>query len=210
MANPFLYPQVRHRRKLTPPAFSNYRQYKPSLREEFEAQCVYCRALDRIKGYDSFGVDHYRPMRLYPSLATEYMNLYYACNRCNTLKRDFWPSLRQYVVEKIFIPNPCEHVMFEHVRYKRGTVSAASPAGEFTIERLDLNDPDAVEFREGLIQVLAALVLEIEAARKTVREVKKLLDGAAKPKEKGQLAKELEAAKGNQDKLENRLWLLLG
>jgi len=210
MPNPFLYPQIRHRRKLSPPTFSTYRQYKPFLREEFNKQCVYCRALDRIKGSESFGVDHYRPVKHYPSLALEYLNLYYACNRCNALKRDFWPTLRQFTVDKVFIPNPCEHVMFEHMRYKGGTVAAVSSAGEFTVERLDLNDPSAAEFREGLIRALLALDGQIKVAEKTVREVNKLFKAATKPAERARLKKELDLGKAELRRLEEMRRLILG
>jgi hypothetical protein len=125
---------------------------------EFYAQCVYCRALDQVKGADDFGVDHYRPtsIPIFRNLETEYLNLYYCCNRCNRLKRNYWPSMEDQAGER-FIPNPCEHSMFQHLRYKRGEVTHASPAGEFTIRRLDLNDPQAVGFRDAFISMLARL-----------------------------------------------------
>lgn len=209
MANPFLYPQARHRRKLAPPAFKQYQQYKPTLRQEFSGQCVYCRALDRVKGYESFGVDHYRPKKIFPSLETEYLNLYYSCNRCNALKRDFWPSARQ-LMHRRFIPNPCEYVMFDHVRYNGGTVVAVSLAGEFTVDQLDLNDPDAVEFREGFIEVVLSLISQIRAATKTILDVRKLIKSAKLPAQKDHLENELALAESTLAKLEETRKKLLG
>jgi uncharacterized protein (TIGR02646 family) len=171
-ANPLLYQKVRHRRSRTPRSFGNYRLFKRDLQAEFGAQCVYCRALDRVKGYETFGVDHYRPKTLYPRLALEYLNLFYACNKCNSLKRDFWPTGPQRK-EGVFIPNPCEHIMFDHLRYHVGTVVNASRAGEFTIEQLDLNDPDVIEFRTSFVKTLAFIAAQMDASKATIAEAKK-------------------------------------
>ena len=159
MINPYHYGKTKHRRTRTPPAYRNYKQYKPELRLEFSGQCVYCRAVDHIKGVEAFGVDHYRPQSVFRDLATEYLNLFYACNRCNSLKRQYWPDAKDRRND-VFIPNPCEHVMFDHLRYSRGDVSPNSNAGAFTVDRLDLNDPSVVEFRNGLITTLAKLATE--------------------------------------------------
>ena len=69
----FLYPKARHIRTQTPPAFLDYRRFKPFLRVEFDARCVYCREADMMKGQESFGVDHYRPKRDFPNLTSEYL-----------------------------------------------------------------------------------------------------------------------------------------
>ena len=177
MANPFLYSKIKHSRSLTPPNYVNYRLFKPDLRREFGRQCVYCRALDILKGEQSFAVDHYRPKNLFPHLKTEYLNLFYACNRCNSFKGDFWP-LSERLNAGEFVPNPCEHVMFEHLRYQDGTVTAASGAGYWTIALLDLNDPQAVIFRDAYIRCLTLLTTTIQAATNTAAEAKQVLGKA--------------------------------
>lgn len=170
MANPFRYPKARHVRKETPPNYGRYQQFKPHLRKEFAGQCVYCRAVDHGRE-DAFGVDHYRPKSnpLFKGLETEYLNLYYACNRCNRYKLAFWPTATQ-LMEGRFIPNPCEHVMFDHLRYQRGEVVAHSRAGEHTIKRLDLNPEDAVMYRESQITHLARTASDLTLATKMLEE----------------------------------------
>lgn len=112
--NPFRYPQSRYRRKLNPPPYANYTRYKPFLKQEFTSQCVYCRLPDGLKGEDGFSVDHYRPQSKFPELVTTYGNLFYACRCCNRRKGAFWPADAQWRAKQ-FIPNPCDHVMFEHL-----------------------------------------------------------------------------------------------
>jgi len=209
MLNPFHYSKAKHKRTRTPPLYSNYRQYKPELQIEFSAQCVYCRALDRLKGYESFGVDHYRPQKDFPHLVTEYLNLFYACNRCNNLKRRFWPN-PQEERDGIFIPNPCEHLMFDHLRYIRGKVQAHSNAGVFTMERLDLNDPVGVDFREGFITMLAAMNSEMEGAKHLLIEAQTTLDHAT-TKAAQDVAREVrDQVKENLEKLQTELKKVLG
>lgn len=209
MRNPFLYQKTKHTRTRTPPVYPNYRQYKPDLQIEFSAQCVYCRALDRVRGYESFGVDHYRPQKDFPHLVTEYLNLFYACNRCNNLKRGFWPN-PQEKRDGIFIPNPCEHVMFEHLRYMRGEVQAHSNAGAFAIERLLLNDPAVVGFRDGFITMLAAMNSKMEVTRLLLEEAQAALDGAT-TKAHQDVAREVrDQVEENLEKLQTALKKVLG
>lgn len=209
MANPFHYPKAKHRRTRTPPIYQDYRRYKPDLRLEFSGQCVYCRALDRWKGQESFGVDHYRPKWLFPHLANEYLNLFYACNRCNSYKGRFWPSPEQKK-DQIFVPNPCEHVMFDHLRYSDGVVTDASRAGRFAIELLDFNDPLAVEWRRSFGKALDLVSARITTARATVAAAKKILARTGEPAVKTAAEAELMRAEENVRQLEGILRGLLG
>jgi uncharacterized protein (TIGR02646 family) len=141
--NPFLYPKQFHIRRFKPPIYSRYKQYKRTLQEEFERKCVYCRMPD-VWGAEGFGVDHYRPKAQFPELVSAYDNLFYCCNPCNSRKGSYWPAQAK---SKHFIPNPCDHVMAQHLRYNAGRVETRTKAGEFTRELLDLNAPDAVRRR---------------------------------------------------------------
>lgn len=209
MANPFHYPKSKHTRTQTPPSYSNYRRYKPDLQIEFSAQCVYCRSLDRIKGYETFGVDHYRPQKDFPHLATEYLNLFYACNRCNSFKGSYWPS-SQELKDGVFVPNPCEHVMFDHLRYNGGWINPHSDAGAETIIRLDLNDPACVRFRDSLITVLAATNAQKEQAEIIVMDAEALLLAAKTLSAKNKASAILAEAKKSLKILEDALKNLLG
>lgn len=174
MVTPFLYPKSIHRRKFSPPTFSRYQNYKPLLQEEFYGQCVYCRLPDSLKGDDSFGVDHYRPKKRFPHLSTEYLNLFYSCNSCNTKKGQYWPTTKQLAAGQL-IPNPCEYVMFDHIRYKGAEVAAHSESGKWTVEMLDLNDPKLLEYRRDVIGIIVEISNGLGKSRQTLTEIKSQL-----------------------------------
>jgi hypothetical protein len=123
-----------------------------------------------MRGYEAYGVDHYRPKKLFPHLATEYLNLFYACNRCNAFKGSFWPTPGLRSAKK-FIPNPCEHRMFDHLRYKGAQVVAKTPAGAMTVELLDLNHDSAVDWRAANIQAFRELLRVKEKAALARKQV---------------------------------------
>ena len=151
VVNPFLYPKAPHYRALTPTTVASQ---KPTLRLEFGFKCVYCRLPEGIKGQDNFGIDHYRPRSLYPELKNTYSNLFYACNACNRRKKNYWPSAEDTVAGR-FIPNPCDHVMFQHLRYRGPRVEPHSPAGHEADKRLMFNDDESVQYREFVLGVIA-------------------------------------------------------
>jgi len=151
----FVYQSKRHKRTENPPILKTHYPYKKILRKEFKGRCVYCRLPDISKGYDSFGVDHYNP-NLKPKINTsiiyeEYNNLFYCCNQCNSWKSNFWPT-NQGESQGIYIPNPCDHVMSDHLQYKNAEVESKSTTGSFTIRTLDLNHSDSIDYKQTLIQ----------------------------------------------------------
>lgn len=176
----FAYPKTQHQRTQTPAPYPNYRQYKPALRVEFHDRCVYCRAPAPIKGVDQFGADHYRPQRLFPELAAEYFNLYYCCNTCNRWKGSYWPAAD--VEATNFVPNPCEHVMFQHLHARPdGTVATKSRAGEITVQMLHLNDKLTVDWR-------LAASYTIEKLRGDEAQLLKKVIAVGKKRDLGQLS----------------------
>src|SRR5438105_4098493 len=89
---PFNFPDRPHARKHGPTGYTDYTSYKPWLRDEFCFRCIYC--LDRERwypnGHAGFGVEHALP-KSDPANATricDYEILLYACNDCNSEKRD--------------------------------------------------------------------------------------------------------------------------
>lgn len=209
MQNPFFYAKTRHSRTRTPAQYRNYKQYKPDLKAEFAGQCVYCRAIDRIKGDEGFGVDHYMPQKLFPHLATEYANLFYACNRCNSWKGSYWPAPAQRKVER-YIPNPCEHAMFEHMRYDDGSVRATSAPGAFTVGHLDLNDPQAIRLRRFLVDAAQAGQATITALEGTIAQAQKLSAAAATSAEKARIDGEIVSAAAVLQRARDDVKLILG
>lgn len=150
--SPFSYSKTKHVRHQEPGAFASYRKYKPFLRLEFARKCVYCRMPDTMKGTDGFGVDHYRPKSIFPNLRATYSNLYYCCNQCNRRKTDYWPSPKLEATH--FIPNPCDHVMFSHLKYESSSVVSRSQPGDVAMSYMDFNDSASIEQRQLMIDMI--------------------------------------------------------
>lgn len=147
----FAYPKAKHVRQERPPRYSNYRKFKPHLQREFGRTCVYCRLPDTVSPSSEFGVEHYRPKKLFPQLECEYTNLLYCCPSCNRRKGAYWPTPTRLLLD--FVPNPCDHVMWEHMKFVSAKVEARTPAGEFTVRLLDLNDDRTVAWRGTVIRL---------------------------------------------------------
>lgn len=200
--SPFRYPKSKHTRKLSPEPRSSYRKYKPFLREEFGNRCVYCTLSDILKGQESFGVDHYRPKKKFPNLETEYSNLFYACNVCNSRKGDFWPS-REQLAKRYFVPNPCDHVMYDYLSAARPFIKAKNSTGKFALDVLDLNDPVSVEYRQMVIDLCSSLNTEVGSIDKMKRVLVSKIRKCSDDMKKYILRDEL-------DKLESRLQRVQG
>ena len=170
-SNPFIYPKARHTRRETPPAYSSYRKYKPFLKKEFSSQCVYCRLPDGIQREDTFGVDHYRPQSKFPELAATYTNLFYVCNCCNRRKGNFWPTQAQERKGE-FIPNACDHVMFEHLQYRFSRVETKSDAGRIANKYLDFNDEKSVQYREFILRIITGLEQDRREHQKAIQAIR--------------------------------------
>lgn len=61
------------------------------------------------------------------------------------------------------------------MRYQDGTVAHSSDAGEYTIELLNLNDPDAVNYRENVIHMIDVLEDEMSEIAATEKNIAKKL-----------------------------------
>ena len=125
---------------------------------------MYCRMPDGLQSQTSFEVDHYRPQSLFPDLRNEYSNLYYACNSCNRRKGSFWPSAAQ-LAAGVFVANPCDHVMIDHLRANGTAVNHISKAGEYMVALLDLNAPERIGHREVINSLIKTVSAQISALR---------------------------------------------
>ncbi len=152
MVRVFSYPKVLHVRTQAPPQFTRYTSYRPFVEIEFSRRCVYCRLPDLVGQSGSFSIDHYRPSKKFESLVNEYSNLYWCCHACNSIKQDYWPDAGDEA--ETFIPNPCEHRMFEHLRMDGLEVEGRTTAGAVAIRVLRLNRPDRIRQRR-LLQTIA-------------------------------------------------------
>jgi len=170
----FHYQKIIHKRKLFPGPYKVYKTYKKHLKIEFDGTCVYCRMPDSLSEEKSYAVEHYRPKKQFPALETEYSNLYYSCCDCNSHKGSFWPSKSQFGLG-MFIPNPCDYVMHEHLRLQpEGTIKPHSLTGQWTIETLDLNAPIRIEKRFAFLTIKKKMDATISRLQKQGAELKKI------------------------------------
>jgi HNH endonuclease len=85
----FDYPRPKEERRHGPANYAAYESYRPWLRDEFDFRCVYCLKRETWGQVTfEFELDHFEPQSLNPQLRLDYLNLVYACRRCNALKRD--------------------------------------------------------------------------------------------------------------------------
>jgi len=207
--NPFRYPKARHRRGSDPGPFADHRAYKPYLRQEFSGQCVYCRMPDSLKGQEAFGVDHYQPKSRFSADAAAYSNLFYVCNVCNTWKGAFWPTRLQRDFGQ-FIPNPCDHTMFDHLRYQRWSVVPHSAAGEFTALVLDLNDEKVLQHRQFILEKIAQDLAARQELGQTMADIRAKLDRTPDDLEAMRLRNGMTKVAASLAKIERYLKMLAG
>ncbi|MEJ8827101.1 HNH endonuclease [Variovorax humicola] len=176
------------------------------MQKEFRRICVYCRAVDCVSPGVVFGVDHYKPKSKFPHETTNYKNLYYCCSACNSRKGNHWPMPE--FLDTQTIPNPCDHQMFKHLRFRQAKVEDRSECGRFTKILLDLNDPKAVAFREHVIHM-------VDILNKQHDELCSLLNQVEEQEKKEQLSasaasKERHALNADLDKVDNALAMYYG
>lgn len=133
----------------SPPQFTDYSHYRPYLRKDFQFQCAYCEMTEAsVFGILAFGVDHFRPKKLFPDLTLDYNNLYYCCNDCNRYKGPVWPSPER-ITEGSFFPDPCQcDPQQDHLRETEDCrFEPLTKAGAFAMEVLRLNREPCLRFR---------------------------------------------------------------
>jgi hypothetical protein len=150
---PFEYPDQPHVRRHGPLGYADYVAYRPWLRDEFAFRCVYCLKRERwglVSG--AYDIDHFKPVSGNAAFATEYDNLLYSCTRCNLAKRDQE------------VPDPTVHLTTDELRvYPDGRMEGLTPAAKKLIAKLDLNSPQARQWR-------LIWIRNIELARQFDRE----------------------------------------
>lgn len=187
--NPFAYPKLRHVRTESPPPWRDYRRYKRVLQREFTRQCVYCRRPD-VFSEAAFGVDHYKPKSRFPTLVGTYANLFYCCSACNSHKREFWPEAEE-LENGYFVPNPCDHAMFSHLRYNGPTVVQKTNAGQCAVDVLDLNDESEIQFRRNILLIIDSLIASRKGFAEEISKISRCLADEPPKQEAESLRREL-------------------
>jgi len=137
------------KRRKTKKKFSDYRKYKPWLREDFKYACVYCSIHEgEFGGFHNFHVEHFKPKSKFPTLETEYINLLYACWRCNSFKGEDWPSNNPLKSGRGYL-NPCKYDYEEYfIIDKDEVITGKVKVVTYMIERLHLNCYFLIEVRK--------------------------------------------------------------
>jgi hypothetical protein len=143
----FVYAPIPHARKHGPSGYAVYVNFKPWLRDEFHFRCAYCLERERWdrSGHAAFGIDHVKPKGTaeFAHLILNYENLVYACNRCNSWKRE------------AIVLDPCSATLADHIRMDAdGTMLGLSQGGTRLIEALGLNDHVPLSTRRRFMRLL--------------------------------------------------------
>lgn len=142
------------KRRKTKKKFSDYKKYKPWLREDFEYACVYCTIHEgEFGGFHSFHVEHFKPKSKFPALETVFTNLLYACWRCNSFKGEDWPSNDPFKSGKGYL-DPCKYNYDQYFIINMNQIIIGKvKAARYMIERLHLNCYFLIKIRKERAQL---------------------------------------------------------
>lgn len=144
-----------HRTVPTPQskASKDYSAFRPHVRKDFEECCAYClRHEDWADGQETFELDHFHPLSLFPDKVCDFYNLYYSCHRCNYLKLDHWPP-DELIQKGIGFVDLCKDNFDQHFRATAdGRWEPLTESARYTARILRLNGPHLIQRRLHLIQ----------------------------------------------------------
>jgi HNH endonuclease len=141
----FDYPERQEQRRHGPANYAAYERYRPWLRDEFDFRCAYCLKREtwgQVTG--EFELDHFEPQSLNPKLSLDYLNLVYACRRCNAVKRD------QTVADPLRLLRTTRTTLLPD-----GSLQAHDHDTQRLIRQLDLNSPKLKSWRVMWMRIVA-------------------------------------------------------
>lgn len=130
-------------RRTSVPVESNYRNYKPLLREDFNERCGYCGDHEFFRD-TYYEIDHFVPVKLDSTREKDYSNLVYSCRICNNTKRKKWPTNDKTKPNdgKVGFVDPCDPSYSQHFeRLVDGSIRAMTPLGKWMWTNLALSNP---------------------------------------------------------------------
>lgn len=155
----------RHRtpkRRENPEAKTNYTDYKPELREDFNERCGYCGDHDFFR-QTYYEIDHFVPRKKLKVIApNDYSNLVYACRSCNNAKRAKWPTGDEKVHNdgKVGFIDPCDTIYATQFhRGKDGSIIACTELGHWMWSALNFGNP------------AHRVIWSLEEIRKRIRQI---------------------------------------
>ena len=117
-----------------------------ALVQDFGTVCAYCEQL--CESPLEWEVDHFRPRNRFPDLWLEWLNLVYACRRCNKTKADRWPGHDDAVINQRFAAvYPRYTPVSEYVN--PNAIDGKRPAREFFAFDVETGEMTAGEHLDG-------------------------------------------------------------
>jgi len=147
LPSPFAYPSRPHVRRHGPQGYSEYRQYRNWLRDEFSFRCIYClRRETWLTLRRDYEIDHFLPKSEHREVERDYDNLVYACSECNGTKA------------AKYLPSPESVAYGDCLRVEEnGEIHALDEHGVTIIEVLRLDAPEYNRLRHQIIETVAGL-----------------------------------------------------
>ena len=141
----FEYPEPQAQHRHGPAGYAAYESYRPWLRDEFDFRCAYCLKREAWGQVTfEFELDHFEPQSLNPQLRLDYLNLVYACRRCNAVK---W---NQTVADPFLLLRATRATTLPD-----GSLQPADSDTKRLIRQLDLNSPRLKTWRVMWMRIVA-------------------------------------------------------
>jgi hypothetical protein len=136
------------------PARYRHSEVKAALRVESRDKCMYCETLVSHAQYGD--IDHYVPVSVRPDLVVTWVNLGFACERCNNNKGDYWDE--RFPLVNPYAEDPSDFLMFA------GPIAVQRPGslrGKVTIERIGLNRDELIARRKERLERVLPFMDEV-------------------------------------------------
>ena len=126
-----------------------YGSFRRFVQADFQRVCAYCLFPEKeAAGEENFEIDHFKPKKLFKGHhITDFYNLYWSCHVCNKAKWEHWPPPELLAIGIRYV-DLCVDLFDDHYeQLQSGHLRFLTDAGEYTIEKLNLNRPHLVKIR---------------------------------------------------------------
>ena len=139
---------------------------RDALIQDFGTICAYCErscqgATATHEGPGEETIDHFRPRNRFPKLWLDWLNLVYACRRCNQAKGGNWPGFSDEIVDQVLAGEDDRYAPVSQY------VNPSAVEGQHPAEDLFVFDSETGEMRPSC-QLASP---EWSIARRTIRDI---------------------------------------
>lgn len=108
------------------------------------------------------------------------------------------------------MPNPCDHVMYDIMRAAGSVIEGRNETGKFAIELLDLNDSEAIQYRQLVIDLCQSMRNEVKRMNQTKEKLAAQIVGCTDVAKKNELQRQRETLEDGLQRISGNLIELLG